>query len=68
MSSEFIAKESKLWADALFGGDAVFPHTRGKFGLLAWLTLVVTINAHSQSFQAGADQFVTSFSCLFCET
>jgi len=39
----------------------VFLHTRGKLGLLVWLTLVVTVNANSQSFQAGADQFVTSF-------
>jgi CubicO group peptidase (beta-lactamase class C family) len=39
----------------------VLPNTSGKFSLLAWLTLVVTISAHSQSFQADADQFVTTF-------
>src|SRR5258708_39301639 len=38
----------------------MFPNTSGKFGLLSWLTLVVTISAHSQSFQADADQFVTT--------
>jgi CubicO group peptidase (beta-lactamase class C family) len=38
----------------------VFPNTSGKFGPLAWLTLVVTISAHSQSFQADADRFVTT--------
>lgn len=31
------------------------------FHLLAWLTLVMTISAHSQSFQADAERFVTTF-------
>jgi len=38
----------------------VFPNTSAKFCLLAWLTLSVTIGAHSQSFQGDADQFVTT--------
>ena len=38
----------------------MFPNTSGKFCLLAWLTLSVTIGAHSQSFQGDADQFVTT--------
>ena len=35
-------------------------HIRRKFGLLARLTLVVTVAAHSQSFSADADQFVNT--------
>ena len=38
----------------------MFPNASGKFCLLAWVTLSVTIGAHSQSFQGDADQFVTT--------
>ena len=38
----------------------MFPNTSRKFGLLAWLTLVVTVAARSQSFPADADQFVNT--------
>lgn len=64
MPSKLPSEESKLSSFHLNYAsevNAVLPHRRGNFGLSAWLTLVVTINANSQSFQASADQFVTSF-------
>lgn len=39
----------------------MFPSISRRFALLAWLILVVTISAHSQSFEADADRFVTTF-------
>lgn len=42
-------------------GELVFGNPSRNFHLLAWLTLVMTISAHSQSFQADAERFVTTF-------
>jgi D-alanyl-D-alanine carboxypeptidase len=59
-SLNYFPKRVSFQPKQFSGGDAVFPNTSRKFGLLASLTLVVTITAHSQSFQADADQFVTA--------
>lgn len=39
----------------------MFGNPSRNFHLLAWLTLVMTISANSQSFQADAERFVTTF-------
>lgn len=41
--------------------ELVLGNPSRNFHLLAWLTLVMTISAHSQSFQADAERFVTTF-------
>lgn len=46
---------------ALNRGELVLGNPSRNVHLLAWLTLVMTISAHSQSFQADAERFVTTF-------